>query len=257
MPHHDDQGEERVWGQLRHGELRKVLVNEIASGKHPIGSRFPAETALQTRFGVGRHTVREALRALAEEGYIGRRQRSGTIVLAHESVPRYSQPVGSIQGLLELGSDTKLVVSEYGFAPTTGTTLFSMLEVGGSARDWQRLGGVREREGDEFPLCWSEIYIPKKFSIPRVRSRNMDDPIFLLLMQSHGLKLELVRQSIRAASIPDALAGILHVQPQSPGLLQMLKFYTPENTLFEASITLYPSDRYSFDAEIRRHKYFE
>lgn len=127
--------------------------------------------------------------------------------------------------------------------------------VGGSTRNWQRLAGIREREGDESPLCWSEIFIPKKFSITRVQSRSIGEPIFVRLMQSHGLKLELMRQSIRATVVPAAFAEILRVQPDSPGLLQMLKFYTPDHVLFETSITLHPGDRYTFDAEIRRHQH--
>lgn len=52
----------------------------IAAGEWPVGERIPVETELARRFGVGRNTVREAVRVLVHAGVLNRRQGAGTYV---------------------------------------------------------------------------------------------------------------------------------------------------------------------------------
>ncbi len=60
----------------------QTLAAEVAQGAFRVGDRFPTESELGERFGVGRHTVREALKRLTEQGMIGRRRKADTFVLA-------------------------------------------------------------------------------------------------------------------------------------------------------------------------------
>ncbi|HEX2313893.1 MAG TPA: FCD domain-containing protein [Thermomonospora sp.] len=60
------------------------LRAEIAAGTWPVGTRLPGETTLATALGVGRSTVREALRALAGAGLVRARQGAGVFVIATE-----------------------------------------------------------------------------------------------------------------------------------------------------------------------------
>ncbi|GAA2943474.1 MULTISPECIES: FadR/GntR family transcriptional regulator [Streptomyces] len=58
------------------------LREGIADGTWPVGAKLPAETALAASLGVGRSTVREALRALAGAGLVQPRQGAGVFVIA-------------------------------------------------------------------------------------------------------------------------------------------------------------------------------
>ncbi|MFV2215583.1 FadR/GntR family transcriptional regulator, partial [Actinomadura sp. LOL_016] len=60
------------------------LREQIADGTWPVGARLPGETTLAKELGVGRSTVREALRALAGAGLVQARQGAGVFVLATE-----------------------------------------------------------------------------------------------------------------------------------------------------------------------------
>ena len=62
------------------------LREQIAAGEWPVGSRLPGETTLAASLGVGRSTVREALRALAGQGLVRPRQGAGVFVIATEPV---------------------------------------------------------------------------------------------------------------------------------------------------------------------------
>ncbi|MEU7640686.1 FCD domain-containing protein [Streptomyces sp. NPDC039016] len=60
------------------------LRDQISGGQWPVGTKLPAETALAKTLGVGRSTVREALRALAGAGLLQARQGAGVFVIATE-----------------------------------------------------------------------------------------------------------------------------------------------------------------------------
>lgn len=58
------------------------LREQITSGQWPVGTRLPGETTLAKELGVGRSTIREALRALAGASMVEARQGSGVFVLS-------------------------------------------------------------------------------------------------------------------------------------------------------------------------------
>lgn len=58
----------------------------VASGEWPVGHRIPNEAVLVEALGVGRNTVREAVRALAHAGLLEVRQGDGTYVRATSEV---------------------------------------------------------------------------------------------------------------------------------------------------------------------------
>ncbi len=62
---------EQVIGQLR---------SQITAGQWPCGARIPTESQLSESLGVGRNTVREAVRALVHTGVLEVRQGAGTFV---------------------------------------------------------------------------------------------------------------------------------------------------------------------------------
>ncbi|MGL4287040.1 MAG: phosphonate metabolism transcriptional regulator PhnF [Phreatobacter sp.] len=66
-----------VWRQIA-----EAMEADIVGGGLPPGSRMPTEAALSARFGVNRHTVRQALKSLVEKGLVRVTQGSGTYVEA-------------------------------------------------------------------------------------------------------------------------------------------------------------------------------
>jgi DNA-binding FadR family transcriptional regulator len=62
------------------------LRQAVTQGDWPIGQRIPPETALAGQLGVGRNTVREAVRALSHSGLLEVRQGDGTYVRATSEV---------------------------------------------------------------------------------------------------------------------------------------------------------------------------
>ncbi|MDM4722020.1 FCD domain-containing protein [Micromonospora sp. WMMA1363] len=62
------------------------LRKRILGGEWPVGGRIPTEPQLVATLGVGRNTVREAVRALVHAGVLDCRQGSGTYVVSTDEL---------------------------------------------------------------------------------------------------------------------------------------------------------------------------
>jgi DNA-binding FadR family transcriptional regulator len=63
-------------------QAAEVLLNRVRTGEWALGGKLPSETALAAELGVGRSTVREAIRGLAGQGVLEPRQGLGVFVTA-------------------------------------------------------------------------------------------------------------------------------------------------------------------------------
>ncbi|MES2889090.1 MAG: phosphonate metabolism transcriptional regulator PhnF [Pseudomonadota bacterium] len=75
VPGADDSATTARWEQIA-----AALRDDILVGRHAPGEQLPNEQKLAERFGVNRHTVRQAMQALAREGHVHVRQGKGTFV---------------------------------------------------------------------------------------------------------------------------------------------------------------------------------
>lgn len=63
-------------------QTAQLLLSRIRDGEWPLGHRLPGETTLAAQLGVGRSTLREAIRELAGKGVLESRQGAGVFVTA-------------------------------------------------------------------------------------------------------------------------------------------------------------------------------
>ena len=72
-------------------QVAEILEAGMIDGTWTQGARLPTEAELALRFGVNRHTVRQALRDLADRGLVRAQQGSGTYV----ERPPLTYPIGT------------------------------------------------------------------------------------------------------------------------------------------------------------------
>jgi DNA-binding FadR family transcriptional regulator len=80
----------RIAGESVHDKIIDYFQEQILKGVFRPGQRLPAEETLAEQLGVGRGTVREALRVLVHLGFIERRNKTTIIMPAGESSGRPS-----------------------------------------------------------------------------------------------------------------------------------------------------------------------
>ena len=229
-------------GPRRHLALADALADEIKAGVFPVGSRYPTDAELKERLGIGRHTVREALKILTEQGFIGRRRKTGTVVLSNRPIAPSVHTLRDVKSLLGLAQSSEFRIRHEGFVTKLSREL---LEADSPAETrWLRLAGTRMRWNDGSPLCWSELYIPERFAPLRPIVPKAGAPIYEAVLEHAGLKLDYVEQKVTAVPFPRSLAELLDADGVVAGLLVLRRYVSTTGETFEISSSIYPAGRF-------------
>ena len=230
--------------------IAEELARELTAGRYPVGGRFLSDQELQARFGVGRHSVREALKILAERGLLGRRRKTGTFVLSTDPVTPYVHSLRDLRGLLDFAASTVLEIRHLGLISTSDKALADISDL--PDKRWLRVAGLRSVKESGVPLCWSEILVPERFSPPREVLLATARTIYEEIMVHNGLRLEYVEQEVTAALLPPAMADLLKPDGETAGLLVKRRYVSHTGETFEFSQNLYPAGRYTIRSIIRQ-----
>ncbi|HEY9566668.1 MAG TPA: GntR family transcriptional regulator [Thalassobaculum sp.] len=234
----------------RHQELAGLLAEEISSGRYPVGSRFPTESELKEKLGVGRHSIREALKLLAEQGMLGRRRKTGTVVLADRPVAPYVHSLRDLRGLLDFAQSTRLEIHHQGYASIADGAVAGFTDLLG--KRWFRVAGIRTTRADGKPLCWSEILVPEQFTPDREAIHRRRDAFYEVVLEHNGLRLDYVEQEVAAAALPRQYARLLGAENEAAALLVSQRYVAHTGETFEIARNIYPASRYSVRSVIRQ-----
>ena len=91
--------------------IARELAHQISTGTYPPGSLFPTEMELCETWQVSRHTMREALRELTEQGLISRRKGAGTRVCEPQA-SGVNHPLSHLEDLLLLAKNNLRVIKK-------------------------------------------------------------------------------------------------------------------------------------------------
>lgn len=98
-----------------------ALFARIRAGEWTLGAKLPGETTLAPQLGVGRSTVREAIRQLAGRGVLDSRQGSGVYVTALESPEDWEQVLRRADIVTVIEARTAIEVEAAALAATRRT----------------------------------------------------------------------------------------------------------------------------------------
>ncbi|GGM56445.1 FadR/GntR family transcriptional regulator [Microbacterium saperdae] len=99
-------------------QAAEILLERVRAGEWTLGQKLPGETTLAPQLGVGRSTVREAIRQLAGRGVLTTRQGSGVFVAAldvpedWDAVLRRADIVSVIEARIAIESEAAALAAE-------------------------------------------------------------------------------------------------------------------------------------------------
>jgi len=221
-------------------------------GVYPVGSQLPSEDELRERFSISRFTVREALRRLREDNLVSSRQGAGTIVVPPRSSDVYVHDVMSINDLLAFAIGTRFAIESVRMVSMDGKLALRTGLAGG--QEWLSVCGFRHKDNVEAPLCWTEYYIKREFAaVGRLLQRHTG-PIFPLIEDLFGRKIEEVHQEIAATLISPALANRLKVKTGTPALEFRRTYKMSDGEIAQVTINTHPASRFRHSMTLRRVK---
>lgn len=161
-------------------QVRQALLRDLATGQLKPGTKLVNETDLAERFAVSRATVREAVTALMDAGYLARRHGSGTFVTAAPRTPHRLESSVSYTGMIRAAGHEpgEAIMSKSRRAPTETERGLLDLDAADSVIEVERI-----RFADQRPVIYSLDRIPESL-LGQAADHELDPSLYALLART-------------------------------------------------------------------------
>lgn len=208
-----------------HSQIKQILIDELQDTE--AAAPVLTEASLIKRFSVSRAPIRQALKDLADEGYVVRHRAKGTFPVRGLNV--------RLPSAVELGGLSRYL-AEQGFRPTS--RVVALERVGAPEEVRQALGPATPDEMlhlkrviyvDGAPLVFTRTYLctPPEFN-PDISELERTGTVFVLIEQVLGVKFTHGEQNIWASGATQEEAETLGVDVGSPVLVAVTTMFTTE-----------------------------
>lgn len=235
----------RMTRKPRYQELADDLRSAILRGDFPALDQFPTENELCAQYGVSRFTVREALRALQNEGLIRRKRGSGTVIQpAAARGGALHQPLSNVGELMQYARDTRVDFIRLGDAAIPKKLMEQLPSP--MPGKWSHFRGLRISEGLGAPIALTDAFVHPDLREAVAELDPAEDTIFRQLERLGHLRIAQVTQDIQAVPASAAVASELKVTRRSPCLRILRCYFDTTGRLFEISTSVHPGDRFAY-----------
>jgi GntR family transcriptional regulator len=229
-------------------QLADTLRGAIVEGRFGQGDLLPTELELCTAYKVSRHTARDALRLLNEEGLIARKRGAGTVVIASRVPGPFSQDWGEIGDILQYARDTRLIVHSYGPALPTDIADMGLTP----ALAWMMVKGIRQRVLGGPPLALTNICVRADLMPSREIIESWPQAIGEYIAAHNQVRATRIDQEISAIRLDKISARALGERGGDPALRTLRRYLDAHHEVFIASISIHPGDRFAYRMSAER-----
>jgi GntR family transcriptional regulator len=220
----------------RYRELADQLRADIVSGKLRPGDQLATEHELCARHEVSRHTAREALRILSEDGLIARRRRAGTVV-SDVAAPAFAQPIGDFDSILQYARDARFELETERRATTSELRTF------GLEASYQRFQGFR-RQGSRPALALTVIYALSELAPDAETVQRLTVSLSEWIERTHAIPVHQVTQRMEAVA--------LGLPTGAPALSTIRRYMDATGRVILLSLSLHPAGRFAYEMRLDR-----
>jgi DNA-binding GntR family transcriptional regulator len=233
----------------RYMALAEALRSRIANGDPDVGQLLPTEHALCETYSVSRHTVREALRLLAEAGLIARRRGAGTVVVARETRQRFAQHLGGVDELMQYARDARLTPLAQDVGALDPAVARAMgVNVSGQ---FLHVHGLRGRAGEP-AIALTDIYIRADLA-PQVQALvELNGAVTEWIGQERGVATARIEQSIAAGALTEREASALKADAGESALRTRRRYYDKGGRIIALSDSVHPAERFTYEMVLQR-----
>ncbi len=235
----------------RYAEIADILLRAIADGTYPVGGNLPSEAQICSRFKVSRFTARAALGLLQKRGYVSRKPKVGSIVIAKNAQTKFSIHVDSTADLLRFSGSTHVRVVE---VEDLVLGRERAAELGcAEGESMIKVAGCRISPATQLPVSWTEYYLRPELRriVPHIGVKRR--PVYALIEQYDGQSISRIEQEIEACLLPKAIAKLLGAPARSAALRAVHRLFgSDDRRPFYAIISLYPAGRFHFAQNFNR-----
>jgi GntR family transcriptional regulator len=231
-------------------QIKEILISEIQAAVGETGRPISTDYELVERFNVSRAPVRQALKELADEGYVYRERARGTFPVQELPVrPPGLELGGLVRFLREQGLDcTSKILSVDSVLSTEKICAILGLNPSDKLPRISRLIFLQGK-----PLVWTQtyLYVSEDFQLSK-REVEKVDSVFMLLEREQGIFISRGDHQICASSATSIEAELLDIKSEDPVLVIETKLYTRNDRLIGWRRAVHRADDYKFSFTVNR-----
>jgi len=230
-------------------QLKEILQKRIESGEFKPDDQFPTEEQLCQEYGVSRGTVGRAVKILADEGWLRRKQGRGTFVTRPSLSPAFFRLANFTEDMRQRGLEPSTKLLNLEVIPAS-EEMAARLQI---AVGEKVIKIARLRLANGRPMAYETRHLAYDLC-PQLMEENLErQSIHSLLIDKYDIPLIRACHTIEARVLSEEEAKLLEVEASSAGLFIDRVTYTTHDrpgTWYQA---LYRGDEYRFTAEFQPH----
>ncbi len=222
-------------------QVVQLLKERIEQGFYPPQSMLPAVSDLANELGVGRSTLREALKQLEIMGLVSIRQGKGISVL-EPKIEFASRLLSFSESIRERGMQPGAVIVHKAVEEADAAIADKLqLKVGAAVNHIVRL-----RLADGAPMAIENSYIPYDLFPGLVERHDLDGSLYAILSQVYRQEIVYAVRTIEAVLTRPEENRLLGLRGRQPGLLLETIAMDRDRRPVEYGKSLYRADRYKY-----------
>jgi GntR family transcriptional regulator len=226
---------ESAWGEIDRSipiplyyQISQILRREIEIGKYKPGENIPVEEELQTRFGVSRATIRQAVADLVYGGLLERKRSKGTMVTQGRLEAILGDLASFTNEMMRTGVNLTSKIVDFKHIPSPASVADMLqLPVNEPVAMMER---VRYVDGKAIAVeHWYAVlkYFPG-LSSKLFKDSGMEQSTYYILMNTYNLKITSALDTVSPVAIEAREAKMLDVAPGEPALLRTRVSYSSD-----------------------------
>lgn len=228
----------------RYEQIFRALAGDIAVGRYPVGSKLPPELELCEMFDASRHTVRDAIRTLTEQGLIARRPGAGTVVLRRKHAGSFTQQISALPDLLAYVKNARLEMLE-GREIKVGAREVELLR-SRRGEGWYRLVALKMLRGARRPVAYVIAYVHRGHPALRDVLDRRGAALHDFIEEKIGERIVTVEQEFSAKPLQGQEADSLGVREGHAGFVIVRRYLSASGMAVLVTSTIFPYERMKY-----------
>lgn len=233
----------------KYQRIYQDVLSDLRTGKYQPGDYLPSDTKFVMRYQVSRETVRKAVGALAEDGYVQRLKGKGTLVLDRK---HFAFPVSMIESYRELVEEMHLESTNDVLRIQEQVMIPQELQFEKAASGLS-IQVVRRRNVDGDPMVLDYDYINPEV-VETVPKSAAQDSLFNYFENQLGLQIDYAVKHITIETASAEDRRLLQISEDIPMVVIRSETHLTDNRLLSFTESQHRADRFTSIEFARRRK---
>lgn len=227
-------------------QLIGIIKRCITSGTMQVGDLLPSEAELCEGYSISRNTVRQAIGALEEEGFVVRKRGKGTFV-TDPNVRRKGVQYSFTTEINQLGKTPSSTLIDFSLI-TPSPKIAKLLEIEDGLKVYCF---TRVRKVDGEPLILETSYYPQ-YIYPNLTRETLQTHSFYSLLYHQGIVPFSASDSYEAVVLEPHEARLLECVPGVAAFHHQRRTCTEDGRIYEYTTSLMRADRVTLDVRFQK-----